>query len=265
MGLCVFRLLRVLGFLMILVSVGCRAEVVSTPPTIFMQPTPIMTLSPTETATSTPTPTCAPRTERPLRYLALGDSYTIGESVTEGERWPVQLVARLREQNVNIADPEIIARTGWTTAELADGITIAEPQGPYDLVSLLIGVNNQYRGLRQDAYRAEFVGLLDTAVSQAGGNPDKVFVVSIPDWGATPFAHRQNREEIGAAIDAFNAINRAEAERRGILYIDITDLSRQALTDGSLTADDFLHPSAAMYRLWVDRIQPAVCHLLSQE
>ena len=224
-----------------------------------------MTPFPAETTTSTPTPTCAPRTERPLRYLALGDSYTIGEDVAEAERWPMQLVTRLREQGVNIANPEIIAHTGWTTAELAEGITIAEAQGTYDLVSLLIGVNNQYRGLSQDAYQDEFAGLLDTAVSLAGDNPDKVFVASIPDWGATPFAHRQDRKEIGQAIDAFNAINRTEAERRGVLYIDITDLSRQALTDGSLTADDFLHPSGEMYSLWVDRIQPEVCHLLLQE
>jgi lysophospholipase L1-like esterase len=195
----------------------------------------------------------------------LGDSYTIGESVAEAERWPVQLVAALRGQGVNIADPEIIARTGWTTAELAKGITIAQPKGLYDLVSLLIGVNNQYRGLSQDAYRDEFGGVLDTAVSLTNNNPSRVFVVSIPDWGATPFAHRQNREEIGAAIDAFNAINRAETEQRGVAYIDITGISRQARTNGSLTADDFLHPSGAMYGLWAEQIQPAVCALLAQE
>jgi lysophospholipase L1-like esterase len=201
----------------------------------------------------------------PLRYLALGDSYTIGESVGESERWPVQLVAVLRQQGVNIADPEIIAKTGWTTAELGEGIEQIEPQGPYDLVSLLIGVNNQYRGLSQAAYRDEFGGLLETAVSLANNNPNRVFVVSIPDWGATPFAHRQNREEIGTAIDAFNAINRAETEQRGIAYIDITEISRKARTDGSLTAADFLHPSGKMYGLWVELMQPAVCRLLSQE
>jgi lysophospholipase L1-like esterase len=132
-------------------------------------------------------------------------------------------------------------------------------------VSLLIGVNNQYRGLSQEAYRDEFVGLLDTAVSFANNNPHRVFVVSIPDWGATPFAHRQNREEICAAIDAFNAINRTETEQRGVAYIDITEISRQARTDGLLTAEDYLHPSGEMYRLWVEQMQSAVCSLLSQK
>jgi lysophospholipase L1-like esterase len=223
-----------------------------------------MTPAPTDAPAPTPTPACAPRSENPLRYLALGDSYTIGESVPEAERWPVQLVAALREQGVNIAEPEIIARTGWTTDELAAAITTVDPAGPYDLVSLLIGVNNQYRGRSEEEYRAQFVGLLETAVSLANNSPDRVFVVSIPDWGATPFAHRQNREEIGAAIDAFNAINRAETEQRGIVYIDITEISRRALVDASLTADDFLHPSGEMYRLWVELMQPAVCRLLLQ-
>ncbi len=270
MGLAVLRLLRALGFLLILSIVGCGAAAESSSatavpaPTTVVQPSPTMTPSPIETPAPTPAPACAPRTEKPLRYLALGDSYTIGESVEEAKRWPVQLVAMLRQLAVNIGDPEIIAKTGWTTDELAEGIALAEPAGPYDLVSLLIGVNNQYRGLSEDAYRAEFVGLLATAVSLANNNPHRVFVVSIPDWGATPFAHRQNREEIGAAIDAFNAINRSEAEQRGIVYIDITEISRRALVDGSLTADDFLHPSGEMYRLWVEQMQPAVCRLLSQ-
>ena len=226
-------------------------------------PTPTMTPLPTDTPA--PTPAYAPRTENPLRYLALGDSYTIGESVPEMERWPVQLVTALREQGVNIAESEIIARTGWTTDELAEAIATADPAGPYDLVSLLIGVNNQYRGRSEEAYRAQFVALLETAVSLTNNNPNRVFVVSIPDWGATPFAHRQNREEIGAAIDAFNAINRAEAEQRGIVYIDITEISRRALVDDSLTADDFLHPSGEMYRLWVELILPEAERLLLQE
>lgn len=279
------RLLRLLGLLLILIFVGCGAETTastsstplssSTPlggeaqavstPTTFVQPTLTMTPSPTHTLAPTSTPACASRTNTPLRYLALGDSYTIGERVDEAERWPVQLAMALRQQGVNIAEPQIIARTGWTTAELADGIVIAEPTGPYDLVSLLIGVNNQYRGLSQDAYRDEFMGLLDTAVSLADNKPNRVFVVSIPDWGVTPFAQRQNREEISAAIDAFNAINRAETERRGIVYIDITEISRGAVTDGSLIAEDGLHPSGEMYRLWVEKMQPEVCALLAQE
>ena len=146
---------------------------------------------------------------------------------------------------------------------MAEAIEAAKPAGSYNLVSLLIGVNNQYRRLSDAAYQDEFAELLETAVNLAGGNPKRVFVVSIPDWGATPFAHRQNRAEIGAAIDTFNAINHAEAEQRSILYIDITDLSRRALTDGSLTAEDFLHPSGEMYRLWVEQMLPEVCALVS--
>ncbi len=245
--------------------IGCGVETAVPTPTPFSQPSPPMTSLPTSTPAPSATPGCAPRTETPLRYLALGDSYTIGESVAENERWPVQLVAALRQQGVNMAEPEIVARTGWTTAELAQGIAEAGPQGPYDLVSLLIGVNNQYRGLSRAEYREEFVALLETAVSLANNNPNRVFVVSIPDWGATPFAHRQDREEVGAAIDAFNAINRDETEQRGIVYIDITGISRQARTDASLTAEDYLHPSGEMYRLWVEEMQPDVCRLLSKE
>ncbi|MBK7893558.1 MAG: SGNH/GDSL hydrolase family protein [Anaerolineaceae bacterium] len=200
-----------------------------------------------------------------LRYLALGDSYTIGESVAVAERWPVQLVAALREQGMAIAEPEIIAKTGWTTAELAEGIALAQPQGPYDLVSLLIGVNNQYRGLSQEQYREQFVGLLETAVTLADNNPNRVFIVSIPDWGVTPFGQRRDFQGVSAAIDAFNAINRAETESRGIVYIDITPNSRQAINERTLIADDGLHPSGEMYRQWVELILPTAKYLLLQE
>ena len=265
MAVSYLRFCRLLWLLLIMLFVGCGAETAVPTATPFEQPTAIMTPSPTNTPAVSPTPACAPRTDSPLRFLALGDSYTIGESVAENKRWPVQLVAALREQGVHIADPEIIARTGWTTAELNRGIKQAELQGSYDLVSLLIGVNNQYRGLSQAEYRDEFVDLLETAVSLAGGQANRVFVVSIPDWGVTPFANRQNREQIGTAIDAFNTINRTETEKRGIFYIDITEISRKALADGALIADDGLHPSGKMYRLWVEEMQPGVCRLLSQE
>ncbi|MCB8975066.1 MAG: SGNH/GDSL hydrolase family protein [Ardenticatenaceae bacterium] len=204
-------------------------------------------------------------TERPYRYLALGDSYTIGESVAVDERWPVQLVTALRAQGINISDPEIIAKTGWTTGELAEGIALAQPRGPYDLVSLLIGVNNQYRGLSEEQYREQFVELLETAVTLADHNPSRVFVLSIPDWGVTPFGQRRDFREVSAAIDAFNAINRAETESRGIAYIDITPNSRQAIDDRTLIADDGLHPSGEMYRQWVELILPEAERLLLQE
>lgn len=245
--------------LLLMIIIGCEAETAVPTPALVTQPTPTMMPTPAST------PTCSPRTESPLRFLALGDSYTIGESVAASDRWPMQLVDALREQGVDIAEPEIIAKTGWTTAQLAAGIAAAQPAGPFDLVSLLIGVNNQYRGLSQAKYQEEFVGLLETAVSLANNDPNRVFVISIPDWGATPFAHRQNREEIGAAIDAFNAINRAETAHRGIVYIDITEISRRARTNSALTAEDFLHPSGEMYRLWVEQMQPELCLLLAQE
>lgn len=259
--LCSRRVLWLLMLLIMMISVGCGAETAVLTPTPFIQPT--STMTPTTISTTPPTPGCAPRTELPLRYLALGDSYTIGESVADGERWPVQLVTALRQQDVNIADPEIIAKTGWTTAELVEGIKQAAPEKPYDVVSLLIGVNNQYRGLSQEAYQEEFVGLLETAVFLADDNPNRVFVVSIPDWGVTPFGQNRDFREVSAAIDAFNAINQAETESRNIAYIDITDISRLALTDRVLIADDGLHPSGEMYRLWVEQMQPVVCRLLS--
>ena len=217
---------------------------------------------PTATETAVPTPTIEPTSEVPLRFLALGDSYTIGESVPEAERWPVQLVAKLRTQNINIKDAEIIAKTGWTTDELATAITEDNPQGPYDIVSLLIGVNNQYRGRPQDEYRAQFVDLLNQAITFADGDAQRVFVVSIPDWGVTPFASRRDGVAIGAEIDAFNAINRAEAANAGVAYIDITPISREATERPELIAGDGLHPSGQMYAEWVELIEPVVVEIL---
>ena len=183
------------------------------------------------------------------RYLALGDSYTIGESVPAKDRFPVQLARRLRR-----GEPEIIARTGWTVDELNRGIDAAGPRGTYALVTLLIGVNDQYRGGTAEAYRPAFAAMLRRAVGFAGGEAKRVVVVSIPDWGATPFADGRDRAAIGAAIDQFNAINRDEALRAGAKYVDITPISRRAAGDRSLTAGDGLHPSGAMYGLWAEAI-----------
>ena len=188
-----------------------------------------------------------------LRYLALGDSYTIGERVDEAERWPVQLVERLRAEGMGVAPPEIIAVTGWTTDELGAGIDAANPKQPYDLVSLLIGVNNQYRGRPLDEYRRQFAGLLDRAVGFAGADPDRVVVVSFPDWGVTPFAAGRDRAQIAREVDAFNAAAAEIARQRGVPFVDITALSR---TQGGQTVADGLHPSAEAYRAWVDRIEP---------
>ena len=195
-------------------------------------------------------------TKRPLTFLALGDSYTIGESVPVEGRWPMQLAAHLREAGMAVTEPQIIARTGWTTSELNAAIDEAAPKGPYDLVTLLIGVNNQYRKLSTDDYRREFAGLLKRAVGFAGGKAKSVVVVSIPDWGVTPFAEGRDRTQIAAQIDQFNSINREESGRAGVRYVDITPVSKEAATNSALTAADHLHPSAEMYRRWTALVLP---------
>ena len=191
-----------------------------------------------------------------MKFLALGDSYTIGEAVKESERWPVQLAARLREEGIDMAAPEIIAVSGWTTDELAAGIAQANPPQDYDLVSLLIGVNNQYRGGNLATYRREFRELLRQAIGFARGNPRRVIVLSIPDWGVTPFAANDPHRpaQISAEINEFNAVNRQEAELVEVHYLDITSISRQAAHDPALIAADGLHPSSKMYREWTDLI-----------
>jgi lysophospholipase L1-like esterase len=185
------------------------------------------------------------------RYLALGDSYTIGESVPEEGRFPNQLAREL-----GIAPPQIIAKTGWTTDELNAAIDAANVSGTFDLVTLLIGVNNQYRGRDAEQYRGEFAALLQRAIGFAGGDAKKVVVVSIPDWGVTPFAEGRDRAKISAEIDRYNAINREEATRAGARYADITPISRGS--DPALVAADGLHPSAKQYGEWVRVIAGAL-------
>ncbi|HYI08435.1 MAG TPA: SGNH/GDSL hydrolase family protein [Thermoanaerobaculia bacterium] len=193
--------------------------------------------------------TSVPDDTQTTRYLALGDSYTIGESVPPAERFPHQLAREL-----GIADPQIIAKTGWTTDELNAAIDAAQPQGPYDLVTLLIGVNNQYRGRDAEQYRGEFAALLQRAIGFAGGDAKKVVVVSIPDWGVTPFAEGRDRAKIASELDRYNAINREEAGRAGARYVDITPVSRRG--DAALVAEDGLHPSGGQYGEWVRLIVP---------
>jgi lysophospholipase L1-like esterase len=186
------------------------------------------------------------------RYLALGDSYTIGEGVSAAERWPNRLAALLRGAGLEIADPEIVAATGWTTAELDAAIDAAAPRGPFDLVSLLVGVNDQYRELDLAGFRDRFASLLGRAIGFAGGSASRVIVVSIPDWGVTPFAAEKGRDrsQVGDEIDAFNSAVREEAARAGARFVDVTPISRLASHDASMLAPDGLHPSVAMYRLW---------------
>ena len=205
---------------------------------------------------------CGPSEQAGARFLALGDSYTIGEAVPPAERWPVQLAARLRERGQALGDPQIIARTGWTTDELDAAIDAAGPQGPYELVSLLIGVNNQYRGRAAGEYRDQFRALLARAIGFAGGRPGRVLVLAIPDWGVTPFAEGRDRARIAAEIDAFNAINRAEPEQVGARYVDIAAVSHTAAGDATLTAGDGLHPSGRLYAAWADLALPEALEAL---
>lgn len=201
----------------------------------------------------------------PLRYLALGDSYTIGEGVAVAQRWPVQLVEGLRAYGWNVAPPQIIATTGWTTDELQAGIDTAAPQGPFDLVSLLIGVNNQYRGRSLDEYRSQFDALLQRAIGFAGGRAAHVFVLSIPDWGLTPFAHAQGADAalIAEQIDAFNSVASDLCAKRAVRFVDITATSRDGGDAADMLVDDGLHPSAAMYARWTTLALPAARDALS--
>jgi lysophospholipase L1-like esterase len=202
--------------------------------------------------------------QRPMRFLALGDSYTIGEGVAESERWPVRLAALLARQGVAVGPPEIVARTGWTTDELAAGIGQARPAGAHALVTLLIGVNDQYRGRDEREYRSRFAGLLAQAVGFAGGAPGRVVVLSIPDWGVTPHAAGRDRAAIAAAIDRFNRINREESRRAGVHYLDVTVSSREAADDRSLLAADGLHPSGRMYARWAELALPVALVAIGQ-
>ena len=197
-----------------------------------------------------------------MRFLALGDSYTIGEGVPEGERWPVRLAEMLRERGVPIGDPTIVARTGWTTDELDAAIDAARPEGPYALVTLLIGVNNQYRGRPLDEYRAHFRALLDRAVGFAGGDAGRVVVLSIPDWGVTPFAEGRDRARIAAEIDAFNAAAREIVAERGARWVDVTPQSREAGAAPAFLAEDGLHPSGRSYDAWARLALPAALEAL---
>lgn len=183
-------------------------------------------------------------------YLALGDSYTIGEGVPLYESYPYRTVQLLRKAGKLVNGPEIIAKTGWTTSELASYIdhTILSPV--YDFVSLLIGVNNQYRGLSPSHYSLEFEELLNRAISFAGNKASNVFVLSIPDWGLTPFAKSRDTNQITREISAFNNINRSISATHKVNYIDITTGSPETAHDPSFLTSDGLHPSGKAYARW---------------
>ena len=196
-----------------------------------------------------------------FRHLALGDSYTIGERVSVKNRWPNQLATLLEAEGIQ-AEVTIIARTGWTVDELWKGIQTNPPEGTYDLVTLLIGVNDQYRGYPADGYREGFRFMLGKAIEYAGGNPDHVVVLSIPDWGFTPFAATRDTEPISQQIDEFNAVNLEETRSAGAHYVDVTLISRMGMDDFELIAEDRLHPAGKMYAMWAEKTLPVVTDIL---
>ena len=195
--------------------------------------------------------------DRKMKFLALGDSYTIGESVGEPDRWPNQLVSALQKRGWNIGAPTIIATTGWRTDNLKNALQIARLGNDFDMVALLIGVNNQYQGRSAEAYGPEFEELLEKAIKMARGDKGRVFVVSIPDYGFTPFG-KATKEEITAGINSFNAVNKKITTEAGVRYVDITGISRLGLDQPELVAADGLHPSGKMYALWVNKILGAI-------
>jgi lysophospholipase L1-like esterase len=195
-----------------------------------------------------------PHHKKTYTYLALGDSYTIGEKVASEENFPSQVVQLLRHQKLDFAIPEIVAKTGWTTDELQAGIKNVSLKKKYDFVSLLIGVNNQYRGKTVADYILEFEVLLQKAISLAGDKAERVIVLSIPDWGVTPFAYGSNTKKIASEIDAFNKANKEIADKYHVHYVDITPGTRKAETDLSLLAEDELHPSAKEYKKWAVKV-----------
>jgi lysophospholipase L1-like esterase len=187
-------------------------------------------------------------------YLALGDSYTIGEAVSLTESFPYQVVQLLRSKEYNFSAAEIIAKTGWTTDELLDAINKSTLLSKYDFVTLLIGVNNQYRGRDALEYKEQFEELLKKAIELANGKKEHVIIVSIPDYSVTPYANSMDTEKISKEVEVFNSINRALSIQYKVQYVDITETSRNAKSDPALITSDGLHPSGKEYAKWAEKI-----------
>lgn len=201
------------------------------------------------------------KVSEPVNFLALGDSYTIGQGVAENQRWPVQLMNALSGSGFQTGELRMIAQTGWRTDNLKNAINQQLPLNGFNLVSLLIGVNNQYQGGTLQAYAPQFEDLLSQAIALAGYNPSGVFVLSIPDYAYTPFGN--GNPAISQQIDAFNQVNRNISSLFGVTYIDITPISRNGLSNPALIAGDGLHPSGLMYSLWVEEIMKKVTRELN--
>lgn len=242
------RLLR-WSFLLLLTGVACQ-QTEPAPPV--EPPTPPTVIPPT------PEPDPIPVNDSLLSYLALGDSYTIGTGVTPQVRWPTQLRDSLQQRGLPVQEPVYIARNGSTTDELLNGITNFNYPDTFDMVSLLIGVNNQFRGYTFSQYQEEFLTLFQTALDAVQGRRDRFFVVSIPDYGVTPFGQFGDPQRIAEELDAYNEYARQVCRSERVRYVYITDISREARTDPDLLAPDDLHPSGEQYRRWVARMVPGI-------
>jgi len=195
----------------------------------------------------------------PRSFLALGDSYTIGQSVSALDRFPVQTVRDLNVRGIKFEAPEIIAQTGWTTGNLLNALAFSPPGKPkYDIVTLLIGVNNQYQHRTQQEYAEQFLTLLNLAMTYAGNDRKRVIVLSIPDYSVTPFASGSDKELIAKEIDSFNVINKRISTQMVVNYLDITGFSRLAANNPALIATDGLHPSGLEYKVWVEGLVPII-------
>ncbi len=194
-------------------------------------------------------------------WLALGDSYTIGQSVNADERFPAQTISLLNN-SFQFQQPKYIATTGWTTQDLLDAIAQQNLQTSFEVVSLLIGVNDQYQNRDTTGYREKFTLCLQKAIALTGNNINHVFVVSIPDYSVTPFAANDDTALIRKQIDAFNAINKEVTLSYKISYTDITPLTREAKTDSTLIANDGLHPSGKEYANWAALLAPEIVQAL---
>ena len=192
------------------------------------------------------------------KFLALGDSYTVGASVTFSERWPVQFLDELKLYTTVLDTLQIIATSGWRVDQLKFGMDNSNLEPPYGLVSLLIGVNNQYQGQNANDFRPEFIEMLEKSLKLVNNRKERFFVISIPDWGASPYGFGFDRAKVSKEINEFNSVVKEESEKRGLRYFNITTISRRALIDRTLIASDGLHPSGKMYKLWVDKIIPII-------
>lgn len=229
---------------------------------------------------TTQTTTTTTSNTKKINYLALGDSYTIGESVRIRERFPVQLAEKIeflsknetnkenQENRIYFEEPKIIAKTGWTCEELLTAIRLEEQKNElkqkYDIVSLLIGVNDQYDKEDSTKYEQRFEKLVQKAISLAGKKPSKVFVISIPDYGMTEYAKSKkiDAQKVATEIDYYNKINKQIALKYKVMYFDITPISRKATSDKRLIAKDGLHPSAEMYKAWVELMANEVLKMI---